>query len=95
MFSKKLITQIKQHPFATAICALYLVFWSTVYFLLFIVGAKVGDLALQAMFLSIPYSLTTLFMSILIKRNGRFFLWLTYLIYIPIIVTMMIILPLL
>jgi hypothetical protein len=93
MFKERVIAQMKQHRYATAIFVLYMAFWVVVYCLLF-GGLKVGEVALYAMFLSIPYSLIMLLMSLAIKNSNKFFLWLTFIIYIPIIVTFIIILPL-
>ena len=50
MFKARLIVQIKLHPFTTAMFVLYMAFWIVIYCLLF-GGMKVGELALDAMFL--------------------------------------------
>ncbi|BAU52842.1 hypothetical protein MgSA37_01006 [Mucilaginibacter gotjawali] len=94
MFKERLTYQIKLHPYASTLVVLYTVFWAVVYCLLFN-GFTVGQLALDAMFLSIPYSLIALILSLTLKNSGRFFLWLTFIIYIPIIATFLIVLPLL
>jgi len=91
MFKERLIPQIKLHPYATALFVLYMTFWIVVYCLLFC-GVYVGELALTTMFLSIPYSLIVLLMALLMKNSSRFFLCLTFLIYVPIIATMTIVL---
>jgi len=94
MFKERLNYQIKLHPYASALVVLYTVFWAVAYGLLFN-GFKVGQLALDAMFLSIPYSLFVLILSLTLKNSAKFFLWLTFIIYIPIIATFYIVLPLL
>jgi len=88
MYKEKLIAQIKLHPFATGLYAAYMTFWITVYYLLFFGGAKIGEVMLCGFYLSIPYSLITLSLTLLTKKSRRFYLWLTYLIFLPIIVTM-------
>ena len=94
MFKERLTTQIKQHPFSTVLFALYMTFWVVLYYLIFFSQVRAADLALQALPLSIVYSLVMLTISLLRKKGGKFFLWLTYLIYIPILATIGIILPL-
>jgi hypothetical protein len=95
MFEEKLVGQVKQHPFAMVLFVLYMAFWIAIYCLLFIGGVKVGDVALSALPLSIMYSLFMLTLALLTKKHSTLYLWLTYLIYIPIITTIIIILPLL
>ena len=93
MFKENLIIQINQHRFATALYLMYILCWITVY-CLFFSGVKIGQLTIYGFFLSIPYSLITLSLTLLIKKSSTFYLWLTYLIYLPIIVTLILIMPL-
>jgi len=92
MFKEKLVNQVKENPFTTVLFALYMAFWIAIYCLLFIGGVKVGDVSLSALPLSILYSLIMLTLALLTKKSSTFYLWLTYLIYIPIIVTVVLVL---
>ena len=100
MFKEKLVGQIKQHPFAFVLFVLYMAFWIAVYSTLFWGNNKSADevelfgyLAIGGLFLSIPYSLLILALSLIIKKSSSFYLWLTYLIYIPIIMNILMVLP--
>jgi len=92
MFQEKLTAQIKLHPYATALFVLYMAFWIVVYCLLF-GGVYVGELAIYALYLSIPYTLILSLLSLTLKNSGGFFLWLTFITYIPIIATILLIIP--
>ena len=92
---QKLLGECKQRPFATALFALYMAFWITVYSVLFFFGVRVGMVMLYALIFAIPYSWIILLISIFNKKGSKFFLTITLLVYIPILATIGLIIPLL
>ncbi|CAN5209208.1 hypothetical protein BH09BAC6_BH09BAC6_31260 [soil metagenome] len=93
MYKERLIAQIKLHPFAISLYVLYIVFWIAIYFIMNS-GSEQNNTAYNeiatfagifGIVISLPYSFTTLLLSVFDKKYSRFYLWLTYFIYLPVI----------
>jgi hypothetical protein len=93
MYKNKLMDRLKRHSFATTVFALYMAFWITVYSMLFFFEMPVGFVALYALIFAIPYSWVILLISLFNKKDRKFFLVITLLIYIPILATIRLIVP--
>ncbi len=91
--TKKLLIQIKRHPFAIMLFVAYLTMWLFFYYVIITdtnkksisYGEMKAILGFSVLTLSISYSLINLLLAVFYKKFRNFYVWLTMLTYLPIL----------